>query len=48
MKNIDEIINELNKNTNYYEIVCKIIKGIENNPIKIAFTEIHKNKHLSK
>lgn len=48
MKNIDEIINELNKNTKYEEIVCKIIKDIENNPIKIAFTEIHENKHLNK
>ena len=48
MKNIDEIINELNKNTNYEEILCEIINSKENTGVQKALTEIYENKHLTK
>lgn len=47
MKNIDEIINELNKNTNYEKILCEIINSKENTGVQKTLTEIYENKHLT-
>lgn len=48
MKNIDELINELNKNTNYEEILIEIINSKENNHIKEIFEKIFLNNDLTK
>ncbi len=48
MESIDDLVNELNKNTNYEEILIEIINSKGNNTIKKVFEEISQNNDLTK
>lgn len=47
MRTIDEFVNELNKNTNYEEMLVEIINIKDNDNIKKIFEEISENNELT-